>query len=89
MREMSYVRYVITNYFGTLWASLIGKAQRKFDELFEIIDSQLEYIDVLEEELVATKSQLAAAKKKPAPGLKKKASSKPAKVPNGFTGRMD
>ena len=89
MKEMSNIRYVITSYIRTLWYSLIGKAQRKFDDLFEVIDSQLEYIDVLEDELAATKSQLLAAKKKPAPGLKKKTSSKGVKVPKDFTGRPD
>jgi hypothetical protein len=89
MKEMSNARYVITNYIGTLWNSLIGKAQRRFDELFEIIDTQLEYIDDLEDELAAVKSQLVAAKKKPAPGIKKKTSSKGIKVPKDFTGRAD
>lgn len=89
MKEMSNIRYVVTSYLRTLWNSLIGKANRKFDELFEVIDSQLEYIDDLEDELAAVKSQLVAAKKKPAPGLKKKASSKGIKVPKDFTGRAD
>jgi hypothetical protein len=86
---MSEIRYAIYAYLRNLGYSLIGKVQPVLDRLLDELDEReqsiialQDRIDELEKKAPAKK---AAAKKAPA----KKASKKTAKVPAGFTGRVD
>jgi len=82
---MSEIRYAIYAYLRNLGYSLIGKVQPVLDRLLDELDEREQYIIALQDRIDELEKKAKPAKKAPA----KKASKKTAKVPAGFTGRVD